>query len=493
MFLIGNALNELRKIEDESVDCVVTSPPYYLLREYNVASVWDEEEGCEHEWEEEKAIKVREDFSKAIVDNNKKGLDLQQVKKLGKFCSKCGAWYGELGHEPSPELYIKHLADIFDEVRRVLKSEGNCFIIIGDTYAGGGGTTTAYGQTWEVNASHRPNNRLSQKIVGTQNWIKRKQLLLIPYRLAIELQIRDWIIRDIIIWAKKVAFVDREGDVKEQVGNGLPESVKDRLTKSYEVIIHAVKSERYYFNKPKTIMKTRPLMGPSENYKGKFSQTEDSEVFSSLRAKFLQTNSKFKEYNRACGSIAGRVINNLLEGKEMTRTRKALVDVNEYLKQKLKEKGYTIQELVKLTGIKESTLAHYFRTDLSGRALPDKEVWLVLQSYLELGEYEEFINEEIKSVIPEFDGQSFVCNVLQANTEPFRDAHFAVMPTKLVRFLIKMGCPKGGVVLDPFLGSGTTALVAEELGRKWIGIEFNREYTEIIKQRLKDVQRKLFV
>ncbi len=66
---------------------------------------------------------------------------------------------------------------------------------------------------------------------------------------------------------------------------------------------------------------------------------------------------------------------------------------------------------------------------MTGRALPDKEVWQILQPYLELGDYEDFINEEIKSVIPELDGQSFVGNVLQINTEPFKDAHFAIMPT----------------------------------------------------------------
>ena len=66
------------------------------------------------------------------------------------------------------------------------------------------------------------------------------------------------------------------------------------------------------------------------------------------------------------------------------------------------------------------------------------------------------------------------------------------MPTKLVRFLMKAGCPKGGTVLDPFMGAGTVALVAEEMGMKWIGVEINPQYTELIRKRLKTVQRVLF-
>ncbi len=388
MILTGNALEKLRELPDESVDCVITSPPYYLLREYgNAEAVWDAEPDCEHEWGEEEKAKVRGDFSKALVGNNKKGLD-PQVKLLGRFCVKCGAWKGELGHEPSPELYIKHLGDIFDQVKRVLKKTGNCFIVIGDTYAGGGGTTGGYTQSWEKNADHRPKNRLSQKIVGTQSWIKRKQLLLIPYRLAIELQMRGWIIRDLIIWAKKVAVVNKEGDVVEQIGNGLPESVKDRLTKAYEVIIHAVKSEKYYFNKPRTSMKPqsveRLMRGVSENHK-----------YAKL------------QYG----------------GGRLNKPR---------------------PNIKKLTGV-------------------------------------------------EFDGTSYVGNVLQMNTEPFPDAHFAVFPTKLVRFLIKAGCPEGGIVLDPFMGAGTVALVAQELGRKWIGVEINPNYAKIAQERLKEVGTKILL
>ena len=76
-------------------------------------------------------------------------------------------------------------------------------------------------------------------------------------------------------------------------------------------------------------------------------------------------------------------------------------------------------------------------------------------------------------------------SVWQIATEPCPDAHFATYPTELVKPCILAGCPPGGVVLDPFAGSGTTLLVAESLNCKGIGIELNPDYIEIAKCRLR--------
>ena len=75
-------------------------------------------------------------------------------------------------------------------------------------------------------------------------------------------------------------------------------------------------------------------------------------------------------------------------------------------------------------------------------------------------------------------------DVLELTTQPFKGAHFAVFPPKLPEFCIKAGSPENGVVLDPFAGSGTTMLVAKQLGRSAIGIEISPEYAELIKKRL---------
>ena len=416
---IGNALEELRNLPGDSVDCVITSPPYYMLRQYGrgeeTVCVWDGDPECEHEWEDGGIYRMR-----GNNDGKWKGSNDNAHLKLGSFCLKCGAWRGELGHEPDPDLFVSHLADIFDEVRRVLKPTGNLFLNIGDTYAGGGGTTGGHAQSWEKSARHRPNHKGLQKILGVKEWIKRKQLLLIPYRLAIELQMRGWIVRDMIIWAKSVSVVGKTGDIIEQFGNGLPESTKDRLTKSYEIIIHAVKSEKYYFDKPKTRMKAesleRLLRGVSESHKY----------------------ARNPEYGG---------------GEGLNRPRPNV--------RKQYEGKFASGEIDP-----ESVGSMRARLTRAGR------------------------NGD--STVFELNGASYGRNVIQVNTEPFPDAHFAVMPTKLVRFLMKAGCPKGGTVLDPFMGAGTVALVAEEMGMKWIGVEINPQYTELIRKRLKTVQRVLF-
>ena len=66
----------------------------------------------------------------------------------------------------------------------------------------------------------------------------------------------------------------------------------------------------------------------------------------------------------------------------------------------------------------------------------------------------------------------------------FRGTHFAVFPEKLVELCLLAGCPENGTVLDPFIGSGTTAVVAQRLGRKYVGIDINPEYCELARSRL---------
>ena len=83
-------------------------------------------------------------------------------------------------------------------------------------------------------------------------------------------------------------------------------------------------------------------------------------------------------------------------------------------------------------------------------------------------------------------------SVWEVTTKPFPEAHFAVFPSKLIEPCILAGCPKGGIVLDPFMGSGTTALVAEQKGRHYIGIELNAEYIRIADRRLREVQKEMF-
>ena len=74
-------------------------------------------------------------------------------------------------------------------------------------------------------------------------------------------------------------------------------------------------------------------------------------------------------------------------------------------------------------------------------------------------------------------------------THPFPEAHFATFPPDLIRPCILAGCPEGGIVLDPFMGAGTTAVVCADLGRNYIGIELNPEYIHIANERIKQETR----
>jgi hypothetical protein len=237
---------------------------------------------------------------------------------------------------------------------------------------------------------------------------------------------------------------------------------------------------------------------------------------------FEETTSKFfTEGAQKTASPGGRALLTIASGRRTTKVKKKILDVGAYLKKQLRESGYSIEELAELTGIKETTLAHYFRTDFSGQAIPDRKTWELLKPYLNLGEYDDFISEEIRSALPQPHplGRN-PGDIIEISTEPFGKefcpkckrfidksevgmkngvrvhkncgsklvSHFAVFPKKLVRQFIIAGCPEGGIVLDPFCGSGTTLVVAKELQRKYIGIDIVRTYCDMAEARLKEVK-----
>ena len=308
----GDVLSILKTISSESVDCVVTSPPYWALRDYGVE--------------------------------------------------------GQLGLEVTFQEYLEKLWTIFDEVYRVLKPTGTCFVNLGDTYFSkikGSGGRTSY-----VRRKGRENFQEFQptKILADYS---EKSLCLIPQRFAIGMVDRGWILRNDIIWYKP---------------NALPESVKDRFTKSYEHVFFFVKKEKYHFEQ---------ILEPA-NYDGK-------------KKDILEPVKKYGNRNYPLDRPQGMA--------------------------------------------RHATKRWTYRID-GEPARNKRDVW----------------------VIP---------------TKGFPEAHFAVFPEDLPETCIKAGCPKDGVVLDPFMGSGTTAVVAEKLYRRWIGIELNPEYCEIAEKRLKPLNQRL--
>ena len=184
--LTKDCRDALRTLPDQSVHCCVTSPPYFGLRDY--------------------------------------GVD------------------GQIGLEPTPDAFVAELVSVFREVRRVLRDDGTLWLNLGDSYAGSwgnyGGANRGNGTQREIkngsiikdqaerNGQHLPP---TAKVAG----LKPKDLIGIPWRVAFALQADGWYLRQDIIWAKP---------------NPMPESVRDRCTKSHEYIFMLSKSQRYYYD-----------------------------------------------------------------------------------------------------------------------------------------------------------------------------------------------------------------------------------------------------
>lgn len=229
--ILGHALNVLPKLPAESVNCVTTSPPYWSLRDYGVEPVmWDGDKNCKHEWGN-KAISLK--HKSGETNPGKEGWFKDKGASDDKgncFCLKCGAWKGSLGLEPTFELYIKHLCDIFDEVKRVLRKDGTCFVNIGDSYGGSGNASGHTEDTRNLGykTSEMGATQGNQRTTGQY----AKSLLDIPYRFSIEMTNRGWIKRNTIIWEKP---------------NCMPSSAKDRFTVDFEYVYFFTKSSKVQF------------------------------------------------------------------------------------------------------------------------------------------------------------------------------------------------------------------------------------------------------
>lgn len=292
--LLGNCIEQLETLPSNSVYCCVTSPPYWGLRNYN------------------------------NIEN-------------------------QIGLEKTPELYIKNIVNVFNEVKRVLRKDGTLWLNLADTYSGGGRGG---------DPKHLKGDNSGRATVESYKGIDAKQLLGIPWKVALALQETGWYLRCDIIWDKP---------------NAMPEPVTDRPTKVHEYLFLLSKSKNYYF---------------------------DNEA--------VMENAKM---NRWGGSKLANPVNC---------------------------KGQHPRGLLRDRNMQSET-----------RNI--RSVW----------------------TIPTF---------------PYLGAHFATFPEKLVEPCIKAGCPKGSIVLDTFVGSGTTGAVAERLMRSFIGIDIDPSSIELARKRIYNSQ-----
>ena len=264
---------------------------------------------------------------------------------------------GQIGLENSVQDYINRLTDIFKEVRRVLKNDGTLWLNIGDSY---------------VSSNSEYSN------------CKRKDLIGVPWLLAFALRNDGWYLRQDIIWEKP---------------NAMPESVKDRCTKSHEYIFLFSKQSKYYFD-------YEAIKEPAVGF---------NNIVPAGSKGTLRPNSRLRKGNsrtfRGGGVYTkGQSFNN---SAETTRESHGNSE--------------------NITGLRNK-----------------RSVWTVA-------------------------------------TQGYKEAHFATFPEKLIEPCVLAGSRDGGIILDPFIGSGTTAVVAKKFNRGFIGIELNPEYVEMAKRRLEGI------
>ncbi|RJP48744.1 MAG: site-specific DNA-methyltransferase [Anaerolineaceae bacterium] len=214
-------------VDGVKVQTCVTSPPYWGLRDYgNNPTVWGGDTECDHEWGPQEtgfknSTKGNAGSTTASDPNHTLG---SRFDSSHTWCQKCGAWLGCFGLEPTPQLYVEHSVEIFRFVRDLLADDGTLWLNLGDTYAAA--------RSYQV-----PDNKY--KDVGNTlghtvpPGLKQKDLVGIPWMVAFALRADGWYLRCDIVWEKAQC---------------MPESVKDRPTKSHEYIFLLSKTERYYYD-----------------------------------------------------------------------------------------------------------------------------------------------------------------------------------------------------------------------------------------------------
>ena len=345
MIEFGDCREIMRRWVEEGVkvQTCITSPPYYGLRDYGTATWIGGDTSCSHKRDSkmsDKTITGHVNLEGAVGDGIYKSV-----------CPRCGAVREDkqIGLEETIDEYVSDIVEVFAHVYNLLTDDGTLWVNLGDSYAGSNGNGSvaqSFGQDKFV-AFKSPTS-------GNNSGVRPKNLIGIPWRVAFALQEFGWYLRQDIIWSKP---------------NPMPESVKDRCTKSHEYIFLLSKKPHYYFD-------------------------------------------------------------------------------NEAIKEPVKEDW----------GIRDRTDGKYHNEGTG------------LQHHSGLTKSYEMANKR---------------SVWTVNTKPYKGAHFAVFPNELIEPMVLASTRINDVVLDPFMGSGTTAEVAQHLNRKYLGCELNPEYKDLQFKRLR--------
>jgi len=384
---------------------------------------------------------------------------------------------------------MEKILTITGELKRVLKKTGQFWLNFGDCYGGSNNGSNDYREEkgissvplssrgpgakrlkyWggNVEKSTLTNPERQQEMGRAGN---SKCMLMMPERIAIEMiDNQGWILRNRVCWAKQV-YLFKE---KKTKGSVMPSSVKDRFNESWEYLYFFVKNKKYYSDLDAVRLPNQVL------------GITDFRASGLVRSAELYPNSKYANADNE-GKIDGRVLKHIksLEVRmEDTHNGKASKnEIEKYKKETGKIKGGGANMNLPWNPITGGKIYNRNKVnDPRGNHEGGPGSW-----------------RDFKDQNPN-DGNEFnpigknLPTVWLIGSEPHNFSneldgidtdHFAIFPQALVEIPIKFGTKPGDIVLDPFMGSGTTAIVARKLGRRWVGIELNEKYIEIANKRM---------
>jgi DNA modification methylase len=444
---VGDVRDCLRELPPESVHCVVTSPPYWGLRDYGTGSWVGGDPDCEH--------KVRENPC-----NAKSGLgggtktNGHAAEGFKNECPRCGATRvdQQIGLEATPEAFVQSMVDVFREVRRVLRADGTCWVNLGDSYSGGGG----YAPDAPVNVARREAGsgmdgafRFSPRVQDRQSvkpkvttGLKQKDLVGIPWRVAFALQADGWYLRSDIVWSKP---------------NPMPESVTDRPTKAHEYVFLLTRSPRYFFDQEavrephtpdgrKKLVHDHAVNGSHENYANMGTEQER-------------------------WPNGGRNIRSVWEIATQPYPEAHFATFPEALPERCIKAGTSERGCCPECGAPWEREVEKELVATRGNAPPDTRRDPYDASSKE-GGWGDYLT---------------VYGRYNVTTTGWRPSCKCWVTDETGASHVSIPQPVPCTVLDPFMGSGTTALVARRLGRKSVGVELNPEYAALCARRLQQL------
>lgn len=447
--LEGDCLETLRTLEAGSVHCVVTSPPYWGLRDYGLPG---------SEWP---------------------AMEYEPLAGSGRLVVAVPAWSGCLGLEPDPMAFVGHIVAVFREVRRVLREDGTCWVNFGDSYASAASGSAQSGlKALSDQYSPRAKPRENHAYHAVPSGFKAKDLCGIPWRVALALQADGWYLRSDIIWHKP---------------NPMPESCTDRPTKAHEYFFLLTKSARYFYDQEairESVAGTAHARGNGVNPKAAKFPTGWAAEGTHTAIDHMKQGKNFKASRPKQNASFSGAVNELVSD----RNKRTVWTVT--------TRGYAEAhfatfppDLIRpciLAGTSERGCcakcgAPWERVVEKGE--PDLEHRRACGGD-EAGEYH---GEAIKPY-----GGTKAQNASEVKARILEGMRKRVttnwVPTCRCYAERDSGplAPVPCTVLDPFGGSGTTAAVAIEHGRRAVLCEMKAEYVKLIRKRLDQTQPGLF-